>query len=230
MPAVNIIGKKALIARFEKMGAEAWALYQGKGFIVSGLGADELTDWLTDFETCESSALYTLRVYDSDTAPTSSQAGSDYLASINFKVVDHYEGMGMISHNNKLADRIKKLEEGINGKEEPEQENLIDIAMGWLKNPEQLGMVVGAIKQLWGSAPGLQPVGAAAPPPQGIAGFDPVPGQPAATDDDINRISKALDILGEKDPKIVVHLEKLAKLAKEEPLIFQGVLAKLDAL
>jgi hypothetical protein len=49
-------------------------------------------------------------------------------------------------------------------------------------------------------------------------------------EDNVTRVSKALDILEKYDPQLVVHLEKLAKLASTDTLMFKAVISKLDAL
>jgi hypothetical protein len=231
MTGVQLIGKKAVVERFTKTGSDTWALYQGKQFIVGGVGGDVLEEWLTDFEATESTATYTLRVYDSDQAPTSSTGNADYIACLNFKVVDQYEGYGIAGHNNKLMQRIKGLEDKLEGKDkddDKEGSDIGDIIMGWFENPEKLGMVAGAIRQLMGGSMPMQPVGALPAPLQTIAGLDPK--NESEMEDSLTRISKALDILEKHDKQLVVHLEKLAKLASTDPITFTFIISKLDAL
>jgi len=228
LTGVQLIGRKAVIERFAKLGTESWALYQGKQFIVGGVGGDVLEEWLTDFEQTESTATYTLRVYDMEQAPTSSSGNADYIACMNFKIVDAYEGYGIAGHNNKLMQRIKGLEEKLEGKDDDEPEtDFNSIIMGWLENREKLGMIAGAIRTLFGGIP-AQPMGTLPAPVQTIAGLDPQ--NQTQMEDNVTRVSKALDILEKYDPQLVVHLEKLAKLASTDTLMFKAVISKLDAL
>jgi hypothetical protein len=228
LTGVQLIGRKAVIERFTKLGSESWALYQGKQFIVGGDSGHELDEWLADFEATESTATYTLRVYDSKEAPTSSSGNLDYIACLNFKVVDMYEGYGISGSSKDLRQRIKGLEEKLNGKDDDEPENDFNsIIMGWLNNPEKLGMVAGAIRTLFGGISG-QPVGALPAPVQTISGLEPQ--NATVMEDNVTRVSKALDILEKYDPQLVVHLEKLAKLASTDTLMFKAVISKLDAL
>ena len=225
MTGVQIIGKEAVLNRFEKFDTEAWALFQGKQFVVSGSGDESLADWLNDLSSCGSTATYTLRVYDG-TVPTSATANSGYIASLNFKLVDMYEGQGIAGHTTRLMQRIEGLEKKLETSEqEPETEDLNDVLMGWLSDPEKLGMVVGAFRQFMGyPVPPMQTVAGVSTPamPSGAGG--------ATAEDKLTRIAGALDELEKHDPALDAHLEKLAKLAKEDPLIFKAVISKLDAL
>ncbi len=236
MTGVQLIGTKAVLARVAKLDYEAWALYQGKSFIVGGIGCEELGEWLHDFDAAGSTATYTIRMYDGKEAPTSSNANSDYIASICFKVVDGYEGYGIAGHSNKLMERIGALEKQLKDQEEDKDgpgEDLNSVIMGWLNDPIKLGHVVGAIRQLMGGGYGVaEPAMIAAAPVQTISGTGTATNgitQPGANDD-ITRLSKSIDVLEKHDKKIVEHFEKLAKLAQTEPLLFNAVIAKLDAL
>lgn len=103
--------------------------------------------------------------------------------------------------------------------------------MGWLENPEKLGLIVGAVRQLMGY-PAPIPAAVAGSGGQQIGGFK-VQEQPSSTgitEADLLKLSGSLDELQRHDPKIVEHLGKLADLAKTDPFIFKGVLSKLDAL
>lgn len=225
MTGVQLIGRKAVIERFTKLGTESWALYQGKQFICGGSGSGDLDEWLTDFEATGSTATYTLRVYESGEVPTSSTGNADYLACINFKIDDAYEGYGISGHNKNLMQRIKGLEEKLEGKDDDEPDtDFNSIIMGWLENPEKLGMIAGAIRTLMGGSP-VQPMGA---PIQTMAGLEPQ--NQTSMEDSLTRISRALDTLEKYDKQLVVHLEKLAQLASTDPLLFKAVISKLDAL
>jgi len=233
MIGVQLIGKKAVLSRFGNFDTETWALYQGKQFIVGGVGAESLGEWLADFEQAGSTATYMLRVYDLDTAPTASTANADYIACINFKLVDMYDGYGIAGHTTKLMERISGLEKKLQEKEEgsdEEESDLNSIIMGWLSDPIKLGQVAGAVRTIFGSGGSIQqpiPISPATPV-QTVSGFNN--SSAAVTQDPVTRVAAALDELEKRDPKLVEHLEKLAKLAKNDPMIFQAVISKLDAL
>lgn len=232
MTGVQLIGTKAVVEKYEKLNCDSWAIYQGKQFIVGGVGNDGLQGWISDFEAAGSTATYTLRVYDSSEAPTSATANSDYVACINFKVVDQYEGYGIAGHTNKLMQRIESLEKKLKDQDDGEDDegpDLNEVIMGWLTEPQKLGMVIGAVRQLFGGEMPVMPAVASPAPLQTVSGLEPVKINPM-TEEGLTRISKALDILGVCDPDLVVHLEKLAKLAETDKLLFKAVISKLDAL
>lgn len=229
MIGVQLIGIKEVIDRYARIQAASWALFQGRQFIVSGNGAEELEEWLNDFNKTGSTATYTIRMYDSEEPPTAAGANSDYLASVNFKLHDLYEGHGIAGHNNKLMERLDKIEKKMSepdDEDDDEPETIIDIMMGWLEQPEKLGQVIGAIKQLWQTAPAG--VGAMPAPAQAIGSL--TPGVNQSQGERLERLSRALDTLERKDPQLVEHLEKLAKLATDSPLTFSAILDKLNGL
>lgn len=231
MTGVQIIGKDALLNRFQKFDTETWGLFQGKQFIVGGTGEETLTDWLDDLSKAGSTATYILRVYDNDQVPTSATANSNYLASLNFKLIDMYEGYGIAGHTTKLMQRIEGIEKRLDDESEPDEkeEGLNDVIMGWLNNPEKLGLVIGAVKQLMGG-PAVQPAIASTQPAQAIAGFSVQDSNPDTSGDRLERLAAALDKLDKIDTRLVEHMEKLAKLATDDPALFNAVISKLDAL
>ena len=228
MSSVQTIGVPSILARYDKVEGEAWAIYQGREFIVSGMGKDVLSDWLYSFEAAGSTAIYTLRVYDYDEPPTSSEAAAGYLARINFKIVDTYEGAGVAGYGRGIGERLDKIEKRLAGFEndetEPESESLNDIIMGWLQEPTKLGQVVGAVRQALGKGAG-NPVPAQIGQQTIGSAFDPADKEAA-----LQRLAKAIDTLEKSDPKLVEHLEKLAQLSANDKLTFGIIIAKLDAL
>ncbi len=211
-----------------KTGAQTWALYQGKQFICSGCGVNDLDEWLTDFEATGSTAIYQLRAYDSDQVPTSSTGNADYIACINCKVDDAYEGYGIAGHNKNLMQRIKGLEDKLQGKDDDEPDTDFGaVVMGWLEDPQKLATIAGIVRMFTGGAP-IQPMGALPSPVQTMSGVDLK--TESVMSDNLTRVSAALDILEKHDKQLVTHLEKLAQLASTDKLLFQAVIAKLDAL
>lgn len=222
MTGVQLIGRDAVVNAYEKIStqsdADVWGLFQGKQPIIFGEGADSLRGWLDDFFHAGSTAGYILRVYDTDGIPTSTTAGVGYIASINFRLIDLYDGSGIAGHSTKLMQRIEGIEKKLAGEDQADEEDLNTIIMGWLKNPEQLNQVVGAFRQLTGSE-----ISAPSGVQQTVSGTE-------NTEDKLNRLTTALDRLERKDPRLVEHIEKLAKLATDDPLLFKTVITKLDAL
>jgi hypothetical protein len=238
MTGVQLIGKKAVLTRYEKLECDAWALYQGKQFIVGGVGYDSLSDWLQDFEQSGSTATYTLRVYDFAEAPTSSMGNSDYVVCVHFKITDTYEGYGIAGHSSKLSDRITGIENELKKLNKPDLDDDDDrgVSMGaivsdWLENPEKLAVIAGIFRQFFPGAPAPVPMMVPAKPVQTISGFKmETEFINAASPEGLERMTKALDILGQYDPNIVKNLEALAQLAKDQPALYGIAVQKLDSL
>lgn len=226
MTGVQLIGREAVLKRFEASDCDAWALYQGKQFIVGGAGNDELTEWLESFEASGTTATYMIRFYQGE-KPTSSTGNCDYVACMSFKLHDAYEGMGIAGHNSNLMQRLGNIEKQLKKQEEESDDDDVDlnsVIMGWLTDPAKLQQVAGAIRMFTGGSAAIEPASAV----QSIGAVRPT----AEVDQEANltRIATALDILGAKDPRITEHLEKLAKLAQTDPDLFKSVVSKLDVL
>jgi hypothetical protein len=206
---VHFIGvEKTLEALTEFTAAAGWGLFQGKQPVVTGEGLNTLETWLDRFEESGTTAGFTVRLYD--TSPPYVW-GTPYLCSFNIKLTDTYSGMGISGYNNKLMERIEKLEKG----DKEGSKDFGDVVMGWFENPEQLDIVAGVIRKLMGKE---------TPQTMGAITDQLVP---QSKDEQVNRLAKALDVLERRDPKLVNHLEQLAAM---DDLTFNMVMTKLNAL
>lgn len=228
MTGVQLIGKDQVLSTFETLNAKSWALYQGRQFIVGGVGSDYLEAWLTNFAQAGSTATYMLRAYETDDMPTSATGNIDYIACISFKVCDPYDGMGIHGHNSTLVARIGALEKQLKDKDDDQDESLNDILMGWLSDPVKLNHVAGAIRTIFGNAQ-VAGVQSTATPLQTVSGVNPAP--PAeSTEEMLVKVEGALDKLQKNDSHLIDHLTKLADLSERDPDLFNLVISKLDAL
>ncbi len=222
MAGIQLIGQQDIIAAFNDFDADTWALFEGKEYRIGGKGDESLALWLDRFAKGGSSASYKLRIYDNEELPVDS--ADSYIASFNVTITDTYGGMGISGHSSKLMERMDSFEKRLNG-DGDDGEDIADILMGYLKNPEKLETALRAVGQFFkkGSAVPALPI-----QNQTMNGFSTTATRDV--NDKLNRISAALDVLEKHDPDIDLHLQKLADLAEKEPLIFKGVIAKLDAL
>lgn len=228
MIGVQLIGKQSVLDAFEKFDSDVWGIYQGKQSVVFGTNGAQLAEWLECFDRAGSTATYTLRVYEPGEPLTSVTGNNGYIACLNFKLVDMYEGHGIAGHTTKLLQRIDALEKKVDEGEPDDEIDINNILMGWLENPEKLGMVAGAVKTIFGVGGGTPAVSGTGTT---ISGFDAnKPGGVMQSEDKLTRLSVALDELDKHDRDLVVHMEKLAKLAASDPAIFKAVITKLDAL
>jgi len=207
---VHFIGiDKTIEALTEFAPVGGWGLFQGKQPVVTGETLDTLETWLERFAESGTTAGFTVRLYDSSPPYV---WGTPYLCSFNIKVTDTYSGMGMGGYNNKLMERIEKLEKG----DKEGSKDFGDIVMGWFENPEQLDIVAGVIRKIMGKDVNQQTMGAIT---------DKL--IPQTKDEEVQRLARALDTLEKRDPKLVKHLEQLAAM---DDLTFNVVMTKLNAL
>jgi len=214
MATIQLIGCEQILAAFEKIGAEYWALFEGSKPLLTGSGAANLEEWLQMFLPSGSKGTYILRIYRDPEM-------EDCVASFNCKLSDIYEGAGIAGYGSRVDARLAAIEkkmEGVGANDSMEEETFADVIMGWLRDPVQLGQVIGAVNMLFGkgSTSVIQPttIGATEPPNQ----------------QDIERLAAILDRLHAKDPKLVEHLNKLATLAETKPDTFKFLISNLDAL
>jgi hypothetical protein len=215
MAGVYIIGREKLMTAYDEVGGGPWALFQARKLIVSGDDPDKLEKWLEMFNEGTANA-FTLRVYE-DATPVI-KPNTDYIASFDFRFAE-YAGYGAV--NGPINQRLDKIEKQLNGDDEPDDEiNFGKIINGWLKNPEDLNMVVGTIVNAFRQVTGKQPVisGGVVAGPAKIVGEQ----------EKLQRLSVALDQLEKADSSILLRLEKLAAISKDEPEIFKALLKKLD--
>lgn len=214
---IHFFGADKVIEALEKFKSSLWALWQGRQVVVTGDSLDELEHWLESFTDAGSTALYTIRLYD--VSPPYLWV-TPYLCSFNFKLVDTTDGRGIAGYGGRLAERVAALEKG---GEQEEPESLGDVIMGWLKDPEQLDIVAGAIQRIFGRMPPGSPTNFLPMQQQTIGSTQPI----ATTEDRLRRLSGAIDVLEQRDPHLVEHLEKLSRL---DNATFSLILQKLNAL
>lgn len=222
MAGIQLIGKEHVLEAFDDFEENTWALFQGKQLLISGVGSDTLDAWLDRFMPAGSTGAYTLRIYDCD-LPV--KAGTEYVAALNFKLQDDYNGMGIAGRSSNLMNRIGEIEKKLDG-DSDDGDDLTSILMGWLKNPDKLETAIGAIMQITGRQPENVPAGNT-PAPAAINGFKVHSDNEQDSDDKLERLAKAIDKLEKRDPKIVDHLEKFAGM---DSITFNFVMNKLDSL
>lgn len=224
-----------MLAAYSKVGDDLpWALFQGKKRRQAGTGVDELNEWLDIFCPAGSTASYTLCVYPEDTDTDSITAGTDCLACWDFKLNEYRGAEGAVGGLQKrledkvagmVIERLDKLEKKLDDDKDTEEPefDLNKILMGWLQNPEQLGMVIGMVKNFFsrGGAMAMAPGAVGAVTPQGGA----------QTEEELyNRLSKVLDRLQVDNPGLIDQLEKLADIKEKKPDTFKFLISNLNGI
>lgn len=233
MPAVQFIGRSAVVDAFKNRGLEVWGLFQSRQFITAGEGAEALNDFLLKLEPGGSMAVYTLQVYK-NADPEEITNKTENNGAVNFKLTDpNLAGTGGDVNN-----RLARLEGIIAGSEDDDdddngEDSLTGIIMGWLKEPDKLATAIGAFQALVKGTG----AGSIAPMPGAVGTIEDRRETPSYAiggqqSDEVrtHRLAMALDQLEKKDPKILDHLEKLASLATNKPDLFKFLITQLDAL
>lgn len=182
-------------------------------------------------EESNANAVYTLKFFECNNGQPikiNEKSVSDG-GSFNFKLIDQDEraaGVMRVSGYSKyiqemqteIADLKQQLAEKDQDDDEPE--TIGSVLLDLVKNPQQLAYLVNVFKSITGG-PQVN-LGA-------MAGV--LPGGQVETaevqDDQLNRTAAALDTLEKSDPNFSTHIEKLAKIAKENPDQFRMLLNML---
>lgn len=224
MAAIQFFGRSNVLSAYNHRGIEVWGIFNGKNLITSGQTADELDNFLGLLEPGGSAAPYILKVYrdqDADDITDKTECNG----SFTFKLTDPgYNATRLGGTDPSISERLGILEKMVVGayKEEPEEddenkEDIMSIIMGYLKEPQKLALVINAVR---GFA-----TNAIAPVPAAVGSVTPGANN---TEENLQRLSVALDKLERADPKIVEHLEALADIAEKKPPTFKMLLTMLD--
>lgn len=258
MAGLQFQGADAVVKAYESMADKmpVWAICSGKALNMAGEGASELSNYLDILQADGSAVLYTLQVYNSTSADDITQK-TPCNRSINFKL-NTAPARNMSGHNlpaaanplekslvGMIADEITGeiteeirgvIRKRLSGKKEDtdsEPKDLIGTITGILQDPVQLQnamQLLGMVKQMF--RPGSMPY--VAPPvqysPQMVSGVGSPADKVIDQRDMEQRLANALDTLEEHDPKMTEHIEKLARLAKENPGVYSMAIKQLEGL
>jgi hypothetical protein len=230
MAGIQFLGRNDVVSAFKSRSIDVWGIFEKKNFITAGEGAESLNEFLKKLEPGGSGTLYTLKVFKNVDDPDEITDRTECNGSFGFKLTG---SLGTVSGNGNDAvlARLDAIDKRLNGEEdEDEGETFEDIFKGWMKEPAKLATVIGAVQSLLGgnAAPMMQAIGSIQEPApetkKEIAAVMP------NSNDMLERLSAAIDRLERVDPKIVLHLEKLATLGETNPGLFKVLISQLDAL
>lgn len=226
-----------------------WAVFQSKSFLHRGEGRDNLVDFLNLLAQSESTAIYTLKVYDDVNSVSDIRERTEASGSFNFQL--HEAGASRSDYYLKYEARLKALEEGDDEEEDIGIMGKIgNAAVSILSDPDKLTSVlnslpniIGAVKDLIRAPNGMQAIG--------VIAREYATGATAAAmgsennilekskqkntiemsqDQKLQKLSAALDKLEKNDKNIVEHLEKLAELSESNPQLFKMLIKNLEEL
>lgn len=249
--SIQFYGRETVLDMFSSREAPYWSLWQRKQFLFKGSGADELDTLLEALEKGQSNAAYTLKVYESVSDLSQIKERTEADGSFNFKLHQPEEREAQrMGYRSNLEREVQELKEELRIMRE-ERESLeaedplegmgvIGKVIGLLNEPDKLEKLISIGKSLL-SPPAPQYVGNVTrltgnnqyqenlqQPPQPIQNTQTVNSSKQWTQEELQRVSKALDTIGSRDPQAVDHLEKLAKIAEQNPEQFKTLLSLLD--
>jgi len=234
MVGVQLIGKNQVLGAYRNVDVECWSIFQHKNLLVKGKGESDLDQFLAMLAANATSTVYTIKFYEEIEDPKQIKEKTEASGSLNFRLSSSdYEGSGSeeykgrYEYTRKLEERIGSLEKQLEGSNEPQ--SLEEAAIGLLANPGELLTVIAAVKELF--RPNT-PAAANGQPYQQRAtvGHITYPQNNMGQDSDeqrLKRLQDAVTILEAADDKLVEHMEKLAKMAQQEPGKFKMLLSML---
>lgn len=247
--SVQFVGIANVLQSFEDRKIEAWAIFVHKQMLTKGWGSDQLQAFLTTLDNSGTNAIYTLKVYEDITdergvSKIKSNTADD--GAVNFRLDP--QGLNppaaysstrwqQIGYRETINDRLQKIEEALlklaeekqaEAEEEEEEESIGSIFMDMIKNPAKASALVDVIKSI--TTPGHIPQTQYTPPMPATVGTVNTANQEQSQENRLDRLAAAINILEQKDPGLIDHLEKLAIMAQDQPKKFANLLSMLEMM
>jgi hypothetical protein len=251
--SIQFYGIDAVMKAAENRKCAAWSIWHNKQFLFKSLpdqDEGQALDYLKDIleSVADNDVIYTIKFYEEVQGKINEKTPCD--GSFNFKILDEeemqerrYKRQAMGNRYNGLKEWQQNIEEkldrllGEGDEEEEEEKTLEGELIGMVNNPIKLIEFVQSLNQAKALLTGAEVT------PGTIANVlragqikevpAPAPGQLEANlshDEMMQRLNVALTTLGENDPNIIFHLEKLATLSTEKPETFKTAIAMLEGM
>lgn len=237
---IQFYGKSKVLQAYDARGVSCWSLWQGNDFLQTGDTKDELDTYLTMLG--GSKARYQLRVHKDVTADEIDNKTACH-GSFRFLLTDNSTGNGVGVVNGqpqtlgvvsllqqkieaKIADRLEKVFDRID--EEDKEPSFSDIAMGYLKDPQALAGIIGAVRGMLMPSPAI--------PAMAVGNVERVgttekPKQSAEDEEkEMEQLYAIYQRIKLKDPQILEHLAQLADISEKNPGMFSMILNSLNNL
>jgi hypothetical protein len=253
--SLHFVGKEAVLEAYHNRQVIAWSLWQNRQFLTKGMSAAEL-DIFLDSLWSESTAIYTLKVYEDITEPKEIKEKTPCDGSFNFRLREreepyvnggrNYSSRGDDRKYEELEAKMNLILERLDGDEVEEEETTDTLGaigkfVGSLFNdPDKFEKTLGVIKQLMQPQPTA--IGNVNMIDAGNASLSPSSIQPMQTNttqqnapvkkelnqEELTRLYTAIETLQANDRDIVQHMEKLAQIAVNSPAQFKTLIGMLD--
>lgn len=238
MASVQFYGIDQVMMASRNYKCPAWGIFVNGALFSKCEGGDlssslaMLEQMLEMLQETNSTGIYTIKFFEcpeGETIKINQKTVCDG-GSFNCKLVDEQQRIGRglaVSGFHEMRAEIEELKKQLAAKEEEEEEPSIgSVVVDLLKDPAQLGQLINIGRSLLGmpvqqyGAPGIGTtrIGTDAIVPEVVS---------ESQEDKLTRLGNAIDTLEQSDPALVDHLEKLAKMAKENPDHFKSILSFL---
>ncbi len=248
--AVQFFGKEQVMEAADRMQCPAWAIYHSGRQLFTKYEMNNIDESLDTLEQAldlillnRSDAIYMIKFFEipkgSERVKINEKTVCDG-GSFNFKTITpelrEQNQMGYLQSQQQIQyeKRIMALEQKLKeAEQEPEPESIGSVFLDLLKRPDELAqlvnigrLAVGLPVANLGAIAGLTRIGENSHVSEPTEQFTSE--EAINRDQQVDRLAGAIDILEKHDPKLVAHLEKLAKMAEEKPDEFKMTLGLLD--
>lgn len=250
--SIQFRGKEQVLTAYQSRGVDVWSIFQGKTLLTKGTGINELDQYLQMVDKAESQAIYILKVYEEISDPIKVKEKTEADGSFYFRLQEpeeyEYKRRGFMQDYERrlneqgetLALILQKLERE---PEDDEPAGIGSIITGILSDPEKLEKTIGVVQRLLGmnSQPVYGQIGnvnildstansSLSPSfiPTSPTMQQQQQQQPMNEQEKLTRLAAAIDTLEKCDTELIPHLEKLAKIASQNPAQFKTLIGMLD--
>lgn len=237
--SVQFRDTESVIEAFNNRGVEAWSISQGKQFMFKGIGHDGFESILKTLELGDSSALYTVRIYEDITCDKEIKSNTPDDGSFNFRLNEDMresyrsiKGFSNPSKDNAVLAKLDAIEKRMDDYEKPGADDSLGIVGKLLDNPVIAGIVPTLVEILVSSITGTkQPAKQFQQFPPQLPHSTPInPGRNAVLNgiDEDRIINEAIAKLKQYDPNLSAHLQKLVEIAEADQRTFTMIINALN--
>jgi len=236
--SIQFHDKESVIEAFQNRNVSAFSIWCGKQFLTKGIGEDAFTQFVDILEKGDSSALYTVKVYEDITDEKMIKSKTEDDGSFNFRLNEDirdqyrllrngeggYSSRAQESKENAILTRLGAIEAKLTETDTGGEDDGLGI-VGKLLNHPVIGSVAPKIIEVLLAAITGKPKEQFQPGPQQY-----LPAQYAAINgiDEDRIISEAVTELKKYDPDLAKHLQKLVAIAQTNFSTFQVIVKSLD--
>jgi len=257
--AVQFYGKDQIMEAAQNVEIPAWAIYHSGKNLFTKYECDDLEESISVLHGAldllqknRGDAIYAIKFFEIPEGQKRIKINEKTVCdggSFNFKMISAEQReanhIGYLQTNQVIEyeKKIMRLEQDLKdlkNTEPPEPETIGSIALDLLKRPDELAqlvnigrMALGMPQANFGAIGGFKKIGEGNPSAEKNPHNGPWNDRTEQTNEresQVDRLASAIDTLEKYDPNLVEHLEKLAKIATDNPDEFKGKIGIIDML